>query len=183
MPITCHFKPDERLVIFVHVGVVSDEEFLSTYKAFYEDARFDKSFKQLVDLRHTESSGKSTEVLRKVADFVQAQFVESATPPRIAVIAPLAGRSRPPASLPTHVPLLVGTERDTLSKGMHIVLSGYAGYFNRRQHRHRFLVSTISNPSWPGMMKDDKEWRARNLQRDGGSVVCANDLEENGNVL
>ena len=41
MPITYQLKPDENLVILVHVGAVTDDEFLSFYQALYEDTRFD----------------------------------------------------------------------------------------------------------------------------------------------
>ena len=88
MPIMCHFKSDARLIIFVHVGVVSDDEFLSSYKAFYKDARFDKSFNQLVDLRRAESSARSRAALQQVADFVREQFTGAETGAKVAVLAP-----------------------------------------------------------------------------------------------
>jgi hypothetical protein len=73
MPITYQLKPDERLVIMVHIGVVTDDEFLSFYKALYEDTRFDKSFNLLVDLRQTESSVRSAAALNQLADFIRWQ--------------------------------------------------------------------------------------------------------------
>jgi hypothetical protein len=88
MPITCQFKPDARLIIFVHVGVVPDEEFLSSYRAFYKDPRFDKSFNLLVDLRRTDSSVRSSEALRKLADFIRGALAISKARPKVAVIAP-----------------------------------------------------------------------------------------------
>lgn len=71
MPITYQLKPDERLVILSHVGAVSDNEFLSFYKALYEDTRFDKSFNLFVDLRLTESSARSPSALQDFADFMR----------------------------------------------------------------------------------------------------------------
>jgi len=88
MPITCQFKPDARLVIFAHVGVVPDDEFLASYNAFYEDPRFDKSFNLLVDLRRTDSSVRSSEALHKLANFVRRELASTAARPKIAVVAP-----------------------------------------------------------------------------------------------
>jgi hypothetical protein len=88
MPITYHFKPDERLVILVHVGAVTDDEFLSFYKALYEDTLLDKSFNLLVDLRQTESSVRSATALNKFADFVRRQYVGTTARPKVAVVAP-----------------------------------------------------------------------------------------------
>ena len=88
MPITYHFKPDAKLVILVHVGVVPDDEFLSSYRALFEDARYDKSFNKLVDLRRADSTARSPEALRQFADFVRQQFAGSEEGPKVAVVAP-----------------------------------------------------------------------------------------------
>jgi len=88
MPITYQLKPDERLVVLVHVGAVTDDEFLSFYKALFEDTRFDKSFNLLVDLRQTESSVRSAAALNQFADFVQRQYVSTTVQPKVAVVAP-----------------------------------------------------------------------------------------------
>jgi hypothetical protein len=87
MPITYQLKPDERLVILIHVGAVSDDEFLSFYKALFEDSRFDKSFNLLIDLRQAESSVRSTAALNKFAHFVRQQFVNTTARPKVAVVA------------------------------------------------------------------------------------------------
>jgi len=88
MPITYQLKPDERLGILVHVGAVTDDEFLSFYKALYEENRFDKSFNLLVDLRQSESSVRSVAALNELADFMRGQFVSITARPKIAVVAP-----------------------------------------------------------------------------------------------
>jgi hypothetical protein len=88
MPITYQLKPDARLVILVHVGAVTDDEFLSFYKALYEDTRFDKSFNVLVDLRQTESSVRSAAALNQFADFIRRQFVNTTIRPKVGVVAP-----------------------------------------------------------------------------------------------
>ena len=88
MPITYQLKPDERLVILVHVGAVTNDEFLSFYKALFEDDQFDKSFNLLVDLRQAESSVRSAETLNEFADFIRRQYVSTTARPKVAVVAP-----------------------------------------------------------------------------------------------
>jgi hypothetical protein len=88
MPITYHLKLDERLLVIVHEGVVSDDEFLAFYKALYEDSRIDKSLNLLVDLRHTKSSGRSGPAVRELAHFMEGRFINIPARPKIAVVAP-----------------------------------------------------------------------------------------------
>lgn len=76
------------MVIFSHVGVVTNDEFLSFYKALYEDNRFDKSFNALVDLRQAESVVRSAGALNIFAEFVQQQYVNTTARPKVAVVAP-----------------------------------------------------------------------------------------------
>ena len=75
-------------MIFVHAGVVTDDEFLSFYKALCEDNRFDKSFNMLVDLRQTESVERSAAALHGFAHFVQQQYRNTTARPKVAVVAP-----------------------------------------------------------------------------------------------
>jgi len=88
MPITYHFMPDQKLVITVHVGTIPDDEFMNSYISLYKDARFDREFNQLVDLRQTDSSARDPETLQSFATFVQEQFRNSTATPKVAVIAP-----------------------------------------------------------------------------------------------
>lgn len=88
MPITYRLKPNEKLVIFVHVGVLADDEFLSFYKTFHEEVHLDSPFNYLVDLRRAISSVRSPEVLREFASFMLTQSPKAAVPPKVAVIAP-----------------------------------------------------------------------------------------------
>ena len=88
MPITYQLKSDERLVILVHAGIVTDDEFLSFYRALFEDNRFDMSFNMLVDLRQTESSVRSAAALNEFADFMRRQFISITVRPKVAVVAP-----------------------------------------------------------------------------------------------
>ena len=88
MPITYYYRPDQKLIIFIHAGVVPDEEFLSFYRDFYKDPRLDKTFNRLVDLRQAKSSVRSSVVLKKFAAFVGTHTPLSATKPKVAVIAP-----------------------------------------------------------------------------------------------
>jgi hypothetical protein len=87
MSITFHFRPNERLVIAVHVGAAPDDEFLASYKGLYDHARFDISFSQLIDLRQADSSARSSAALASLADFVRGRL-KGTTPPKVAVIAP-----------------------------------------------------------------------------------------------
>jgi hypothetical protein len=86
MPIVCKFKPDVRLIIIKHIGTISDEEFLHSYKTFIGDTRFDKSFNLLVDLQQANSAIRSSSVLNKLANFVRKQYTDAASYPKIAVI-------------------------------------------------------------------------------------------------
>ena len=88
MPIRYHLKPDQKLASFVHVGAVTDDEFLSFYRALYADSRFDQSFNLLVDLRQTDSSVRSSGALDSFAGFMQRQLLNSRARPKVAVIAP-----------------------------------------------------------------------------------------------
>ena len=88
MPITYRLRSDEKLVILVHRGIVTDEEFLSFYRTIYEDNRFDKSFDLLVDLRQTESASRSAEALSEFAEFIRNHFSNTTAGPKVAVVAP-----------------------------------------------------------------------------------------------
>ena len=88
MPITYRLRSDEKLVILVHRGIVTDEEFLSFYRILYEDNRFDKSFDLLVDLRQTESASRSAEALSEFAEFIRNHFSNTTAGPKVAVVAP-----------------------------------------------------------------------------------------------
>ena len=87
MPITYQLRPDENLVILVHVGAVTDDEFMSFYKALFEDTRFDVSFNMLVDLRQAESSVRGAGTLKESAEFMRRQYVSTTARPKIAVVA------------------------------------------------------------------------------------------------
>jgi hypothetical protein len=88
MPITVHIRPDDRLVVLAHAGPVQDDEFLSSYRTLFDDARYDKSFNVLVDLRRAESAVRSPEVLRDLAEFVKPRFENTQAIPMVAVVAP-----------------------------------------------------------------------------------------------
>jgi len=88
MPIKSQIKPQQRLVIMSHVGSVPDREFLYSYKALFDDARYDKSFNMLIDLRRADSSARSPNTLRDFAAFVRQQFGDAELGPKVAVVAP-----------------------------------------------------------------------------------------------
>lgn len=88
MPISFKTKPEYNLIIQTHIGRIPDDEFLSFYKDLYCDDSFDRSINQLVDLRETDSSPRSSEVLGEFAEFIGAALVGVTTRPKVAVVAP-----------------------------------------------------------------------------------------------
>ena len=88
MPITCQLIQGERLAIFTHVGLVSDDEFLDRYRASFEDPQFDTSYDLLVDLRQTNSSVRGTKVLSQLAEYMWQLYAEAKSAPKVAVLAP-----------------------------------------------------------------------------------------------
>jgi hypothetical protein len=88
MPITYRLRSDEKLVILVHRGIVTDEEFLSFYRTLYEENRFDNSLDLLVDLRQTESASRSAGALSEFAEFIRNHFSSTTAGPKVAVVAP-----------------------------------------------------------------------------------------------
>jgi hypothetical protein len=80
--------PATRLIVFVHDGVVSDEELLSSYKAVYDDPDIDVSFNQLVDLRRADSTPRSAAALRGLVDVLRPRLERLACRPRIGIVAP-----------------------------------------------------------------------------------------------
>ena len=88
MPISCHYKPELKMVVFVHKGHVADEEFLSFYKAFFKDAKFENYCKYLVDLRQADSTHRKTEALFNLAAFLKKNYQDLSIEICIAVVAP-----------------------------------------------------------------------------------------------
>jgi hypothetical protein len=88
VPIYHRFMAEERLVVFVHIGRVTDEELLTTYKTIYSDPRMDVSFDKLVDLRRTDSTPRSSDALRALVEIVGVKTQENEVRPKVAVIAP-----------------------------------------------------------------------------------------------
>jgi hypothetical protein len=88
MPITCEPRPDENLVIFRHVGEVTDTEFLTFYQGFFEDSDVSSALNLLVDLQQTSSAPRSGEALRLLAEFLHGKFGGRPEQRRIAVVAP-----------------------------------------------------------------------------------------------
>jgi hypothetical protein len=88
MPIRLRAIPEHRVTVFTHTGSVPDDEFLSFYKAAYEERQFDVSMDHLVDLREADSSLRSPEALRVLADSMTPYMREVRSEPKVAVIAP-----------------------------------------------------------------------------------------------
>jgi hypothetical protein len=90
MAITYEILDDYRLIVTTHMGITSDEEFLSKYRELYADEKFDFSYNQLVDLRRADSRNRSTAALRSLADIVNMHYGGTGLRPRTVVIAPAA---------------------------------------------------------------------------------------------
>jgi len=88
MPITCQIRPDLHLIISTHIGTVPDGEFLQSYLDLYSDDKLDLSYNYLIDLRHTDSSVRSSGALAALAATVEQQYQGTGLNPKIAVIAP-----------------------------------------------------------------------------------------------
>ena len=72
----------------MHVGTITDDEFLAFYKSLFESGQLDPSMNLLVDLRPSESSPRSEEILQQFAGFVRTKYTGVTTRPKIAVVAP-----------------------------------------------------------------------------------------------
>jgi len=88
MPIIYDLTPDGKLAIFRHVGVVPDDEFLSSYKKYFQNPDISKAENLLVDLQKTRSSQRGSEALKKLSEFLRAKFKNSPIRRRVAVVAP-----------------------------------------------------------------------------------------------
>jgi hypothetical protein len=88
MPITFHFKPEAKLIICVHTGKVQDDEFMMRYKSIFEEKMFTPGTNLLIDLRQTDSSPRSSEGLRRFADFAKSKLAGAGMRPKVAVVAP-----------------------------------------------------------------------------------------------
>lgn len=89
MSIIFHFRPEENLVICVHKGDRSDDEFLAACKGMYENDLYSISMNRLIDMRQATGSGsRSASALKQLATFVNSQFATTDAHPKIAIIAP-----------------------------------------------------------------------------------------------
>jgi hypothetical protein len=88
--VTIEFRaePEHNLAILVHVGTIPDDEFLAFYKSLYESDSVDTSMNLLVDLREADSGPRSSDVLRKLAEFMRVTLANAAVHPKVVVVAP-----------------------------------------------------------------------------------------------
>jgi hypothetical protein len=87
MPIYYFIREDHSVILSIHIGVVSDEEFTASYNALYEDAQFSTEYRWLVDLSAAESGVRSVAAIQTMVTLVQ-KWYEGGPIPRTAVIAP-----------------------------------------------------------------------------------------------
>lgn len=88
MPIRHQIRPDLGVALSTHEGIVSDEEFLASYRAFLDSPDYDLGFHRLVDLRRADSSSRSSDALRTIATYVKHRYTNVDVAPKTAVIAP-----------------------------------------------------------------------------------------------
>jgi len=88
MTIEFDARPENNLLILVHAGTTTDEEFQAFYRSLFESGSIDPSMNLLVDLRGADSSPRSPEVLNQFAEFVEQTFSNISTIPKVAVVAP-----------------------------------------------------------------------------------------------
>jgi len=88
MAIECQVRPEHNLAILVHLGTISDEEFLASYMSLYESGTLHPSMNLLVDLREADSRPRSSKVLRHLAEFMQVTHSDTTARPKVAVVAP-----------------------------------------------------------------------------------------------
>lgn len=87
MPIEYRIDAGAGRVDSTHTGVVSDEEFLDTYRRMYADPAFDGGFDVMVDLLRTESSPRGAQALKMIADLGRERHRPGGRVPRIAIVA------------------------------------------------------------------------------------------------
>ena len=90
MPITSKIIPESNLIIFTHIGGISDNEFLDYYWQVFKANTFDPTKKALIDLRKADSKPRSTDTLRQFSGLVKGHIKNSSLPAKIAIVAPKA---------------------------------------------------------------------------------------------
>jgi len=88
MAIESHVRAEDNLVVLTHVGKIGDDEFLAFYNRFFKSDTFKPPMNMLVDLRKADSSPRSAEVLRRFAEFLQAERPDITSHTKVAVVAP-----------------------------------------------------------------------------------------------
>jgi hypothetical protein len=87
VPITYHILKDARLIISVHKGEVSNQEFLASYNTYLDDPEFDLEYSRLVDLRDAASQLRSAEALREVISLIRSKYGDKTEGPKTAIVA------------------------------------------------------------------------------------------------
>ena len=88
MPITYTIRKNEGVVVSRHLGEVSDQELLDTYRQLYNDPDYQPSFNKVVDLRTTKSTGRSPDALRDIAQLIKSRYATTYERAKTAIIAP-----------------------------------------------------------------------------------------------
>lgn len=88
MPIYHFIRERHAVVISVHVGATSDDEFLDAYEALYANPQFSHDYRQLIDLSSADSRPRSATALKRVSYLVMRTFKDDLEVPRFALVAP-----------------------------------------------------------------------------------------------
>jgi hypothetical protein len=73
-------------MVFMHEGKVEDDEFLSTYRAAYENPEYDMGSNMLIDLRRADSTPRSSQALVELARIVRRYYEDSPSQQNVAVV-------------------------------------------------------------------------------------------------
>lgn len=88
MTIEFKARPEHNLGILAHSGTIKDNEFIAFYTTLLKSDSFDPLMNLLVDLREADSSFRSNEALRRIAEFSKITLSDTTTLPKVAVVAP-----------------------------------------------------------------------------------------------
>ncbi len=87
MPITHEILRSVRVVKSTHVGVVDDDEFLSSYRELFTGDAYELAFDRIIDLRRADSTRRSAIALKSVAALISRCYEGRDLAPKTAVIA------------------------------------------------------------------------------------------------
>ena len=79
---------DDRVIVFAHVGEVSDVEMVETYRRLYADPNFPFDYLKIVDLRRSASRQRDAGCFRTLAGIVRKAYRGRPERSIVAILAP-----------------------------------------------------------------------------------------------